>query len=132
MLDEGSTVSFLSCQSELSVAYPQGHGESVEVLISETSKESETFHGAYIGTGAQRTVVGEKQARAYCTDSRIPFELSSPGNVGSYKFGERKHVGLGILNVRIPMDNLYFLDVPVVVVDVNVPILIGLDEMQQF
>lgn len=52
---------------------------------------------------------------------QIPFKLMYVGQLGSFKFGEKKHFGLGLLLIRIPIKEDYFLYLFVLVVDVDVP-----------
>ena len=47
---------------------------------------SNVFQGVCIDTGAQASVVGKDQAKAYCHDSGVTFKIS-PSNT-EFKFGD--------------------------------------------
>lgn len=85
------------------------------------------FLGACIDSGAQRTVIGHKQAEAYTALTGIRKADKARGNMPKYKFGDTTHDGLGKMKVRIPIKEDYFVDIEASVVDVDVPLLIGLD-----
>lgn len=53
--------------------------DSYSILLSICSADDTQFHGACIETGAQRSVIGEQQARAYCSFINLPFELQNTG-----------------------------------------------------
>ena len=86
---------------------------------------SKRFLGACIDSGAQRTVCGYKQAKAYCKRANIPFSLRK-SNV-AFKFGNSINSSLGIMEFRIPLPNNTYLPVFADVVDADIPFLIGLN-----
>ena len=90
------------------------------------------FLGACIDTGAQKSVIGVEQARAYCQFMNVQYEPERMERWMSFKFGNTRHTGLGELEVRMPVDNTYFLSIWIQVVDVNVPLLLGLDLQDAF
>jgi hypothetical protein len=81
------------------------------------------WNGACIDTGAQRTVIGLAQARAYCKFLGIPFALSISKRVLVFKVDKRN--SLGILHMRLPTPNGSFIMLEVDVVPTNVPMLLG-------
>jgi hypothetical protein len=83
------------------------------------------FLGACIDTGAQRTVVGLSQARAYSRHFGIPFKLNPSHSI--FRFGQDPHASMGTLEIRIPTSNGGFLPVNVDVISIYVLFLIGLD-----
>jgi Aspartyl protease len=85
---------------------------------------------ACIDTGAQRTVIGLAQARAYCKFLGIPFALSISKRVFVFWVGKRN--SLGILHMRFPTPNGSFIMLEVDVVPTNVPMLLGLDVLEKF
>jgi hypothetical protein len=87
-------------------------------------------NGACIDTGAQSTVIGLAQARAYCKFLGIPLALSIGKRV--FVFGVEKRNPLGTLHVRFPTPNGSFIMLEVDVVPTNVPMLRGLDELEKF
>lgn len=90
---------------------------------------SKRFLGACIDNGAQKTVCGLKQARAYCARAKIPFSVrSSPF---AFKFGNTVVNSLGTLEFRIPLPNNSYLPVIADIVDTDVTLLIGLDYLDK-
>jgi hypothetical protein len=77
------------------------------------------WNNACIDTGAQRTVIGLAQSRAYCKFLGIPFALSISKRV--FVFGVDKRNSLGILHMRLPTPNGSFIMLKVDVVPTNVP-----------
>lgn len=86
-----------------------------------------TFHGVCIDTGAQRSVIGNPQAMAYAEFMGIECEAGPSEGRRVYKFGSRRHVGLGYMSIRIPIDYQHFVEAAVEFVDVDVPFLLGLE-----
>lgn len=86
------------------------------------------FNKACIDTGAQKTVIGKKQAQAYCRSQGMSMRLQKSNT--SFRFGNGKHDSLGIITVRIPTrDDEISLEVDVVQPDV--PLLLGLDVLDR-
>jgi Aspartyl protease len=88
------------------------------------------WNGACIDTGAQRTVIGLAQARAYSKFFGIPFVLSNKKRV--FVFGVDKRNSLGILHMRLQTPNGIFIMLEVDVVPTNVPMILGLDVLDKF
>lgn len=64
---------------------------------------STIFEGVCIDTGAQKTVCGLAQAKAYSRATRKPFCLmESPF---SYKFGNRIWTSLGMIQIQMQIRN---------------------------
>lgn len=86
---------------------------------------SKIFLGACLDIGAQRTVCGFKQARAYCKTARVPLKLHhSPF---SFKFGDSLRQSMGTLEFRLPIPSKGYLPIVADIVDADIPLLIGLD-----
>ena len=73
------------------------------INITKAENSENTFHGALLDTGAQKCVIGEKQARAYTHLQRQSFELL-PSKEG-FRFGKGSTKSMGILEMRIPIPN---------------------------
>ena len=84
-----------------------------------------TFEGACIDTGAPRSVVGLLQAEAYARYLNIQLALGKACPV-RFRFGQQLFSSLGSFMVRVPMHRL-FVSHRLEVVDVNVPMLLGMD-----
>lgn len=89
------------------------------------------FHGACLDTGAQRSVVGRNQAVAYYRFMGLPLVLSgSSPNV--YRFGSQKRVSVGKAKFRVPYAEGRHMHMELDVVDIDIPLLIGLDMLDKF
>ena len=108
-------------------------GENIFV-VNESSvvPDNLPFLGACVDSAAQKTVIGELQAKAYCEFMNIPFapNTSSTGTV--FRFGTHRHKGLGKLEIRIPITDFHFLELSVDIVGINVPFFFGLDMLKAF
>jgi hypothetical protein len=113
--------------AEFAVFYDTVNAESLSPV---ESKKSDKWHGACFDTGAQKTVIGEKQARAYCRYMGTKFKTKPSRHI--FKFGVDVQESMGTLPIRIPTPNNSFLLLQVEVVPVNVPFLIGLDVLDIF
>lgn len=92
----------------------------------------EDFQGACVDTGAQRTVIGKPQAYAYLNWAGLPRRLKRDKVPEVYRFGGSRHASIGTLAMRIPLADDFFMQLMVNVVDVNVPLLFGLDILDKF
>ena len=81
-------------------------------------------------TGAQSTVIGLKQAHAYCRHMGIKFKTKKNNN--RYKFGDSSQNSLGSMNMRIPINDNKVIHIEVDVVQANVTFLIGLDLLDEY
>lgn len=87
-----------------------------------------TFDGVCVDTGAQISVCGPRQALAYCRAVNIPFVLR-PSQM-SFKFGDFITPSKGLLKFRLPCPDGVSLDMDIDVVDLDVPLLLGLRELR--
>ena len=90
------------------------------------------FRGACVDTGAQKSVIGKPQAQAYCKGAPIPFKPKLRHARRLYKFGDRKFEGMRLLKIRILVIDDFFLSFEVEIVNVDVPLLIGLERLDTF
>ncbi len=81
-------------------------------------------------TGAQTTVIGYKQARAYCRFMGVKFKLKRSDK--RYLFGDDKQNSMGKITIRIPLVDDKVIQIEVDVVQANVPLLIGLDILDKY
>lgn len=89
---------------------------------------SSKFFGACLDTGAQRSVCGLEQARAY---QRIyPNSLTMTKSNVQFKFGEQIEQGVGNVCIKVPVDEGNHIDLNVDVVDLDIPLIIGLDVLR--
>lgn len=104
-------------------------GVECKTLDLPFSTRSEKFKGICVDTGAQRSVVGRNQAKAYCKSAGITFK-TKPSAI-SFKFGDGIFDSLGKIPVRIPTPDGGFLPLEIDVVKANIPMLIGLEVLDQ-
>jgi hypothetical protein len=83
------------------------------------------YNGVCFGTGAQRTVIGLQQAKAYCKTCKRLFR-PKPNNL-VYIFCEDRRNSLVAIPIRIPTSNNAFIEVMADVVTANITFLLGLD-----
>jgi hypothetical protein len=94
------------------------------VNVRGENSDTSTWSGACVGTGAQETVIGLSQARAYCRFVGKKFKLQRSNNV--YRFGVDKRDSLGSIAIHIPTPAAV-ITLNVDVVRAKVPLLIGLE-----
>jgi len=87
------------------------------------------FQGAAVDTGAELSVIGMAQAKAYCQYHGIRFNLK-PSSV-KFKFGDGGFPSEGTLLVRIPTPDGSFIALRIDVVQADIPMLLGLDVMDR-
>lgn len=83
------------------------------------------WEGSFIDTGAQTTVIGLKQALAYCKYIGIKFQPNKSST--KFRFGDSKCKSLGIIPITVPFTENDLICSEVDVVSANVPFLVGLD-----
>lgn len=91
---------------------------------------SKNWNGACLDTGAQTTVIGLNQAKAYCRYMRV--KLKTKENSNKYKFGEDQQNSLGSMRIRIPIPDHKMITERVDIVKADVPFLIGLDLLDKY
>ena len=87
------------------------------------------FQGACGDNGSQGTVIGVKQAKAYCkmTGKRYVLQRSKT----RYKFGDGCRNSFGALEIRLTIPHGGYLPIIADVVDADIPLLLGLDLLRQ-
>jgi hypothetical protein len=94
---------------------------------SRVSRLEQHFHGSCVDRGAQRSVIGISQARAYfrfmAGDS--PFKLQPSSS--AFRFGRDRQESLGTMAIRFPLGEDRFFETLLDVVAANAPLLLGLD-----
>lgn len=96
-------------------------GDTIDIL----AQTSDKFEGACVDSGAQVTVIGKPQASAYAAEYGSSPRLGETKR--TYRFGDERHVGLGTINIDIPVSGSHYVKVVAEIVDVDVPFLLGLD-----
>lgn len=92
---------------------------------------SAEFHGACLDTGAQKTVIGKQQADVYAVAHGVGRTSLGPPRPNVFRFGGGRHRSVSTLDVRVPIAQDFFLMLTVDVIDLNVPLLLGLETMDQ-
>lgn len=108
---------------------PRAHVEAnVSECLLAAAADTNVFLGACLDTGAERTVIGRRQAAAYAHFAGKELHLAEPKNA-AFRFGGSDYPSLGVLSIRVPLAGDLFLPMDVDVVDVSVPFLFGLDAL---
>lgn len=76
--------------------------------------------------GAERTVIGRRQAAAYAQWAVMDLTLNTPDGA-TFRLRGKGYKSLGVVHVRIPITNALYLPLDVDVVDLDVPFLLGLN-----
>eukprot|EP00171_Calliarthron_tuberculosum_P005221 IDg5221t1 len=98
-------------------------------LRDATKGNNHRFQGALMDTGAQKSVVGLQQAKAYCREINIPFELLKDSQM--FRFGKGNSKAIGKIQLVIPTPGSMIV-IKVSVIRENIPFLIGLDVMDRY
>lgn len=81
--------------------------------------------GACLDTGAQRSVCGIGQARAYY--KLYHGSLTKGGSTSRFKFGKQLAQSIGSIRVELPVEKSTHISVTVDVIQMDIPLIIGLD-----
>lgn len=87
------------------------------------------FEGACLDGGATRSVIGKRQALAYCRTFCQEFRLR-PSDV-TFIFGNGSSDSLGKIDIRLPTPQGTFIPLSIDVVSADIPLLLGLDIMDK-
>lgn len=88
---------------------------------------SEKFLWTCLDSGAQCTVVGQKQAQAY-RNLISKDEIRSRRRIyGIFHFGQYDRQFLDTLEVKLPVSNDYITPFEYAIISIDVPLFIGLD-----
>lgn len=88
------------------------------------------WEGACLDTGAQKTVCGKAQAKAYCQSFGVTFKLRACNH--RFRFGTQLHQAIGQLQIRIPVGKQGMIPLSVDIIEANIPFLIGIDVMDKY
>lgn len=88
-----------------------------------------TFDGVCVDTGAQVSNCGRNQAIAYCKSVNIPFVLRA--RKMQFKFGNAVKPSLAVMKCRLPCPYGGRLDLDNDLVDLDIPMLLGLLELRR-
>lgn len=105
------------------------HVHNVLTTAFDHVSRKRAFLGACCDIGAQRTVVGERQAKAYCREMGIKYKPRR--SAYSFMFGDGLHASLGTVEFRIPTPDGAFIALQVDVVSADVPLLLGIDVLDR-
>ena len=117
-IDEKGTITYLSQrqssqeEDEDGLVFVVYDGEEASILNCEHRSGGIApvqFLGACIDTGAQKSVIGKKPALAFFSYIGEEFELTTQNRAARFMFGNRRHVGLGRVQIRIPINESHVL-----------------------
>ena len=80
-------------------------------------------------TGAESTVIGLAQAKAYCKFMGVPLKTSY--SKSKFRFGGHRQDSLGKISIKVPLGDFAMITEEVDVVKPSVPFLLGLDFMDK-
>lgn len=80
--------------------------------------------------GATRSVVWKHQAEAYYRLMGIPVVIM-PSSRTFFKFGKHREASIGKAQLRVPYSDSRYMQLDVDVVEIDVPLLIGLGVMDK-
>lgn len=108
--------------------------DKVEILTVSTNgfeREINNFWGVCLDFGAQRTVIGEPQAKNYCKLTGIRYGDERKNKGTKFRFGNVNQKGLSEMDVRILLGGDHFISITAHVLPFDVPLLLGLVVMQE-
>ena len=105
---------------------------SSQELRDFTKQPSVEFNGACIDCGAQGSVVGQPQAKAFCQDMSMEYVLDASGHPRRFKFGDCAQNSKGTLEFRIPVGQNYFVSIIANVAEIDVPLHLGLENLESY
>jgi hypothetical protein len=97
---------------------------TVPKIFHDTTDEK--FLGGVLDIGAQKSVIGLRQAQAYCQRNNIKLQMTDSN--ASFIFGDRVCRSLGQCKILVPMPN-GTRAIETHVVRKNIPFLVGLDAL---
>ena len=100
-----------------------------DVYVLDGSKQE--FLGASLDTGATVSIVGREQAEEYCRMMDIPLVIEPKRN-RTFKFGSERKLSKGVVKFWIPYAGDKIINTSLDVVDINVPLILGLDELDEY
>lgn len=118
----------LGCGEEGNVSALLGSSGDVPVLLGAV----EEFQGACLDIGAELTVVGLPQAKAYLSRQGDTRGIRAAEQRRVYRFGAGRHPAVGAIPGRIPVTGDFCIPLVVDVIDLNVPLLLGLDVLDAY
>lgn len=99
-----------------------------EILFNDPctpNTDNGTFHGICVDTGAEQSVAGLPQTKAYLSMANKSWN-KTPSN-SYFKFGDTVYPSIGRIPIRIPTPHGGTMEFNLEVVEANVPIILGLD-----
>jgi hypothetical protein len=87
-----------------------------------------------LDTGAQKSVIGNIQAESYCRENNTRYNLehSALSSLSLFKFGSSLAQSIGMIRISIPIPGPNnFIELCVDVVNVDIPLLLGLDFLKK-
>ncbi len=87
------------------------------------------FHGACVDTVAKQSLIGERQAKAYCKRQKFNSKLET--STTRFRFGDGSYPSLGSMEIGISIPNGSFLKIELDIVSSDVPLLLGLDVLDR-
>lgn len=109
----------------------EAEASSDEGMFQECGRTRQKWRGACLDTGAQRTVIGREQARAYSKFLGYKRMKLIPSRA-KFRFGTDRQQSLGKMPIRVPVKGGSMMMIMAEVVPIDVPFLLGLDVLDKF
>ena len=114
--------------SNNSVTHSILHAKSLDKHLLPSKQTA--FKGIVMDSGAEVTVGGISQFKAYCQHAGVKPEVEPSSQL--FQFGQTIRKSLGIVSIRFPLLNNSFLEYRSHVINMNVPLLFGLDSFKKY
>ena len=105
----------------------------IDVKYSPDSSSLDGFERACLDIGASRSLIGRPQAESYYKFMGLPLVIHTPRTTRPiFRFGKDRQGSIGTCHLRIPYAGSNFMMLELDVVDIDVPLLLGLDTLDKY
>lgn len=107
--------------------------DEITLLVSDINFNEgthERFEGACVDSGAQRTLIGKRQADLYASFAGTTIRPTKSKKL--FRLGSCLHPACGIISIRLPITKHHFAEIIVEVIEIDIPFLLGLDLLTRF
>ena len=104
---------------------------TIDLELYTLSESHPRYLGACLSSGATVSLISYEQAEGYCEMLEIPLSIN-PRKGRTFKLGSLMEPSIGTTKIRVPYREGLFMDLDLDVVDINFPLLLGLDKLDQY
>lgn len=98
--------------------------------IQLTTSTRDAFKGASVDYSAQKTVIGHRQMQLYAEASEENLTLAISGT--KCCLGIKCYPAHGLIKNRLPVSLTHFADIETEIMNIDIPVLLGLDAFSKF